>query len=718
MTTPSASQALPVPAPSQRTFLGHPVGLYVLFLTEMWERFNYYGMRALLMLYMVNYFRWEQEHASTIYKWYTSLVYLTPLLGGYLADRFLGNKWAVIIGAAVMAVGEMLLAFEPSRFSLGIDVTLLFFTGLVLMILGNGFFKPNMSTQVGRLYPQGDPRRDGAYTIFYMGINLGAFLAPFFCTPADYHRGFAVAGGGMIVSLLIYVFGLRWVHELPQGQSEPPKELPAGTMRPPLADHEGTPEGVEDLRRIETPVAAPRPALSEEEAARTPSVTPGLTEYLPTVLGGIGVLLALAGVALLLLKLTAWDNVVSLEVAAGAILFTAWIVSQVRWALRDRVLAILLMGVPVVAYWAAGEQAGNALNIWADKTTNRYLLHEAPRPPVYTGAEGNIDWLDPVPTTWFQSINPLAIFVLAPPFAFLWTWLARRGLNPSIATKMALGVLLMALAMGLMTWSAQRENGATTVSYTGSIPDGVYVNDQHQLCRKEDDHLVPFHQGRLTYDAQQHQFHMNGVLSDLARDDIVGRTAPKSYVEALKHLQEQSKAGKGNASLKLNPVPPGFNPDYSGLGPAKVTFDRKQGLLEAHNYTLEDKDLKALRVAGGEPTFREAMDQLYLDSSRYRVSSWWLFWFYVLATVGELCLSPIGLSMVSKLAPARFATMLMGLWMLTSFFGNFIAGALGEQAEHTPPITYFLQITIVLAVLSLVVFVLARLVTRLMHGVE
>src|SRR5579871_5996501 len=186
------------PAPRQRTFLGHPLGLYVLFFTEMWERFSYYGMRALLILYMVNYFKWAQKDASTIYKWYTSLVYLTPLIGGYLADRYLGNKRAVVIGATLMAIGHFLMAFEPLP---------AFYAALIFLILGNGMFKPNMSTQVGRLYPQNDPRRDGAYTIFYMGINLGAFFSPLICgwlaenTMGTYHSGFTIAGIGMLCGL-------------------------------------------------------------------------------------------------------------------------------------------------------------------------------------------------------------------------------------------------------------------------------------------------------------------------------------------------------------------------------------------------------------------------------------------------------------------------------------------------------------------------------------
>jgi POT family proton-dependent oligopeptide transporter len=700
----------------QHTFLGHPVGLYVLFFTEMWERFSYYGMRALLMLYMVNYFRWSQEHSSSIYKWYTSLVYLTPLVGGYLADRVLGNKWAVIIGATLMAIGHFLMAFEP---------VYIFFSALVFLIAGNGFFKPNMSTQVGRLYPQNDPRRDGAYTIFYMGINLGAFLSPLLCgwlavnTVWKYHAGFAAAGVGMVLGLVTYLIGLPLVRELAQDESDLPKERGAGTMRPPMADEEGIPPVVEDLRGNGEAPAAPPPhkALPEKEAERTPSVMPSLTRPLPVLLGLLGVALAVAAPVLALLHLIPWDTMIGMEIAAGSTLFATWISAQVHMALRDRVLAILLMGLPVVAFWAAGEQAGNALNVWADKVTDRYLTTKAPPPALFPGDEEQRGVLDPIPTTWFQAINPLAIFVLAPPFAALWTWLSRRGWNPSIPSKMALGVLLMSASMGIMTWSAKRENGPTTESYAGPIPDGVLLNDQNQLCRKEDGVLVPYHAGRLTYDPQARELHMQGVLSDIERDEIAGATAPPGYVEALEDLRKQTEEHDGNGSEKLAEVPPGLDLRYAGLG-NKVTFDDDRRLLEAHNYVLKDRDIKLLRVAGADQAFRNALDALYLNSSHYRVSSWWLFWFYMLSTVGELCLSPIGLSMVSKLAPARFATMLMGLWMLTSFFGNFIAGMLGEHAETTPPITYFAVITLVLAALSVVVFLMARKIVALMHGVE
>src|SRR5574342_506799 len=148
----------------------HPTGLYVLFFTEMWERFSYYGMRSLLVYYMIKHLQFTQERSSQIYGLYTGFVYFTPLFGGMLADRIIGQRRTVILGAVLMAIGHFLVAFER-----------LFFPALLFLILGNGAFKPNISTQVGLLYPQGDPRRDGAFTIFYMGINIGAFFSPLVC---------------------------------------------------------------------------------------------------------------------------------------------------------------------------------------------------------------------------------------------------------------------------------------------------------------------------------------------------------------------------------------------------------------------------------------------------------------------------------------------------------------------------------------------------------
>jgi POT family proton-dependent oligopeptide transporter len=712
----------------QRTFLGHPVGLYVLFFTEMWERFSYYGMRAILILYMLNYFKWTQEDASKVYKWYTGLVYLTPLLGGYLADRYLGNKKAVIIGAILMAVGQFLLAFNPY---------LSFFAGLVFMIIGNGFFKPNMSTQVGRLYPPNDPRRDGAYTIFYMGINLGAFLAPLVCgalaehSPWKHHAGFVAAGVGMVLGLLIYLGGERWVIELEQGGKAEPS--PGG--KEPLAADGGPLSAPGEEAGMEIPPPGPTDGpIPEQVAERTPSRAPGLNRLAPTLFVVLGVVTAVLAPVLGLAGVLAWDNVVALWIAAGCSLFFAWILTKIHHAMRDRVLTIFILGIWVVFFWAAAEQAGNVLNVWADKSTDRYLSAESQPPPAFPEVKeegaaekeqtssGILGWFsglwNPVPTAWFQAINPLAIFAFAPIFAFLWTWLARRGWNPSIPTKMAIGVLLVGVSFALMIGASERENQPSEFRLS-SLPQGIFLNSENQLCSKTDEGLKPFHAGRLVYDSQAKILHVRGALADNERERMIGATAPEGFVKQVEKLKEETKnLGEGESrKAVLKPVPPGFDMRYAGFRKKDVSYDPRTHTLTV-SIRLAGRDVKALKVAAGEPKFRRVMDRVMVETSKYRVSSWWLFWSYILMTLGELCLSPVGLSMVSKLAPAKFATMLMGLWMLTSFFGNFVAGAFGEQWGTLAPTPYFVFFTVILVAASAVLFLLVRKIVTLMHGVN
>lgn len=197
---------------SQTTVKGHPFGLFILFFTEMWERFSYYGMRSLLMYYMIKQLMFAQGKASQIYGLYTAFIYFTPLLGGWLADRVLGQKRTVILGGVLMAIGHFLMAFES-----------LFFPALLFLILGNGAFKPNISAQVGTLYSSGDERRDRGYSIFYVGINLGAFLSPLVCGTLGevygWHYGFGIAGVGMLVGLFIYLAGQKYLTASPGAQT-------------------------------------------------------------------------------------------------------------------------------------------------------------------------------------------------------------------------------------------------------------------------------------------------------------------------------------------------------------------------------------------------------------------------------------------------------------------------------------------------------------------
>jgi len=789
-------------------FLGHPVGLFALFFTEMWERFSYYGMRGLLMLYMTNYFKWTQENASFYYKWYTSLVYLTPLLGGFLADKFLGNRWAIIIGATLMAIGHFCMAFEQYP---------VFLAALIFLILGNGLFKPNMSTQVGRLYAAADPRRDSAYTIFYMGINLGAFLAPLLCgwlvenTRWSYHAGFAAAGVGMVLGLLVYLIFQRWVQELPPqvvdaAQSEPARKGPR-----------------------QGPGPEPRPTnhyMSEAEAETTPSVMPWLASAAPGLLYVLGAACIIAGAVLWRTGLATIDNAVALALGGGfAGFMSGWIASRLKMAVRDRVLAIFVIGLFVVFFWAAFEQAGNAMNVYADKVTDRYITAAAPEPSVYPEAAkakaatealsagaiaaalgGRVgqalnfvsaDWwaglrpivvllwvlclvwlrwrtelryagrlpkalvslavclvfvvflmiaprwdqlraaFNPMPTPWFQSINPAAIFVLAPFFAWLWMWLPRHGVSLSIPMKVAIGVFMQGLAFTLMVWAVTHENRSTQATLA-QLPPHVLVHQEGRVEFQDapdrdqdpDEYYVAtikptfVHGGRLRFDADTRTLHATGVLSDTDRDRMLRATVPLDYLKAVRRLALEGKQAQANAAggrfdvqVQLDALPSGFDPGYFGFPQQQVWFDGGTRTIHA-TVELADKDYKQVLLAGADPQFRQALNKIYVDSTRFKVSVSWLFWFYVLCTIGELCLSPVGLSMVSKLAPARYSTMLMGMWLLTSFFGNFLAGFAGENWSQYHPYAYFGLICGILFVVSAICFVVVRRINTMMHGVR
>lgn len=425
---------------STKTFLGHPVGLFVLFFTEMWERFSYYGMRALLMLYMTQYLLKAAETgttivgfvtlkagleaifgslaiqplASQIYGLYTGFVYFTPFFGGILADRLLGQRKTVVIGGILMAIGQFLLAFEQ-----------LFLLGLFFLIIGNGCFKPNISTQVGNLYEHGDPRRDGAFTIFYMGINLGAFFSPLVCGTLGqiygWHYGFIAAGIGMLIGLVVYLSGQKYL-------------------------------APDNLMNKAADIHSERTALTSKE----------------------------------------WKAI----------------------------LGLCGLCVLNIVFWGVYEQQGNTIQLFADKNTDWHVF----------GWE--------MPSTWFQSLNPLFVFALAPFLNMFWAKQAKKGKEPTSIAKMALGCLMLGVSF-LVLMLATRGIGETQ----------------------------------------------------------------------------------------------------------RITF-------------------------------------------------LWLVLCTFIYTLGELYLSPIGLSLVTKVAPARLVSMLMGMWFLSSFFGNYLCGYLGTYYEKMPKDSFFMMLTL------------------------
>jgi POT family proton-dependent oligopeptide transporter len=483
------------------TFLGHPKGLFVLFFAEMWERFSYYGMRALLIFYLTKHWLFSDEKSGAIYGAYTALVYITPVLGGYLADRWLGQRKAVTYGAILLTFGHLLMGFEGTG---GQDTASLniFWLALAFIIVGSGFLKANISVIVGQLYPRTDVRRDGAYTIFYMGINLGAALGALLCgylgETYGWSYGFGAAGVGMLLGLVVFIV----FKPLLLGRGEP-----------------------------SNPAALAKPVMGIK------------FEWLLYVVGLVAVVIC-------------WWLVQNQAIVgtmlgiAGAIL-----VAYVLWTAvrklephdRDRIFAAMFLIIGSILFWALFEQAGSSLNLFTDRHVDR------------AG----------VPASVFQSLNAIYIVLLAPLFAWLWTALGRKGLEPSAPAKFGLGIVQ--LGIGFL------------VLVAGSAAAGA-------------DSMVP------------------------------------------------------------------------------VLF---------------------------------------------------IFLIYLFHTTGELCLSPVGLSAMNRLAPAHLASLIMGTWFFASATGNFAAGliasatgseaASGEGAGREVVMAVYSQIGWIAIGVGVAVVVISPLIKKLMH---
>ncbi|MFL0355061.1 peptide MFS transporter [Erythrobacter sp. GH1-10] len=469
---------------------GHPKGLYILFFAEMWERFSYYGMRALLIFYLTQHWLFNDSASNIVYGAYVSLVYITPVLGGWLADRYLGQRKAVLFGALLLTFGHFLMAFEGTGGQNDPTINI-FWLALSFIIVGSGFLKANISVIVGQLYPRTDVRRDGAYTIFYMGINVGAaigtIIAGYLGITLGWAYGFGAAGLGMLLGLIVFVLG----KPLLLGRGEPPKPLAKNTEM---------------------------------------------------VMYGIG----LVGVAIMWLLIQYQSVVGGLMLLSGVallayVLFEAFKLDKEP---RERMFAILFLIALQPLFWGLFEQAGGSLNLFTD----RYID------------------LGGVPAPIFQSINPIYIILLAPLFAALWTWLGRKGLEPSTPAKFGLGLVQLGFGFLVLVW------GAEAVGVDAKIP---------------------------------------------------------------------------------------------------VIF---------------------------------------------------LFGIYLFHTTGELCLSPVGLSAMNRLAPRHLASLIMGAWFFATAGGNYVAGMIGaatggEDGEMTRQGTLdiYWQIGLIAIAVGVVVILIARVVKRWMH---
>jgi proton-dependent oligopeptide transporter, POT family len=382
---------------NQRTLLGHPVGLFILFLTEMWERFSFYGMKALLIFYLVKYHLFSDDAGNLLVGSYAALVYAMPVIGGYLADKYLGFRKAVTFGGILLVLGHLGMAYEgnsATEMASGEIVRdeaalQIFYFSLSLIIMGVGFLKANISSIVGELYKRGDARRDSGFTIFYMGINLGSALATIVCSwlgeTYGWSYGFGAAGFGMVLGLITFVSGKKYFY----GKAEP-KDLA--------------------LLKRKSPVG-----LNNE-----------ITIYLA----------AIAGIFVVWQMVQNHSVVEALLMVAGAasLVYIGWYAfTKAGKIYRDRLFALTILIIFSVIFWALFEQAYTSLNLFADRALDREtsLFGE-----IQAGA--------------FLSLNAVFIILFAPVFAWLWIKLAKINLNPNAAVKFAIGLLFVGIGFGAL----------------------------------------------------------------------------------------------------------------------------------------------------------------------------------------------------------------------------------------------------------------------------
>lgn len=381
----------------------HPKGLWVLFGTEMWERFNFYGMRALLSLFLVNALAMQEANVAIIYGGFLGLCYLTPLLGGYIADNYLGNRACILLGGLIMAFGQFFLFWSASTFGSSVPAaTNIMYVALGLLILGNGFFKPNISSMVGSLYPkERKSMLDSAFTIFYMGINLGALLGQFICPilgdvkngdirdNSAFKWGFLAAGIAMVLGTIIFYFFKDKYIVTPDGQAIGTR--PSGGNSKVFEDGESQ-----------------KPNFTTKAVAISAAILVGLFLLFHFVLGQ--------------------NMVYSLIYSAGATLagfiLTDTTLTKVE---RDRILVIYIVAFFVIFFWAAFEQAGSSLTFIADNQTDRFIF----------GWE--------MPPSMVQIFNGIFVVIFAAPFSYLWLTLNKKGKEPISPVKQAIGLALIAL---------------------------------------------------------------------------------------------------------------------------------------------------------------------------------------------------------------------------------------------------------------------------------
>lgn len=680
--------------------LGHPAGLFVLFFTEMWERFSYYGMRALLVLFLVSAFGlggwdWPRVDALALYGTYTALVYLTPILGGYIADKFIGYRKAVVIGAVLMTLGHVSLAMEFAHIFL--------YIGIGFLIIGNGFFKPNITSIISKLYERYPEKKDGAYTIFYMGVNAGAFLGILLCgylgEKVGWSYGFGLAGVFMFLGMLQFYFAQNIFGEV---------------GKKPLA---ATTEDSEEK-------------VLEFEGDRLNHFT-----LFDKILIGIVTLIGLVwiindpvskigGFNLLAIDGTDYSNYFIL---AGLVLFLGLLISRIlRYPaiLRDRMIAIVLFAIFTVCFWASFEQAGGSMTIFAKDYTDRIMSG---------------DW-----STVFVVINILITIIPIGIISWVLAMLFRQTYKKYLLSNVILGFSFL-LIWCIAIWMIQRNlNSSAFVMSYNSIQTTALDEEGNPKLDKNNETIFEYQAITESMVVPENAKVVPQTVTIIEPVDLkVGDKV--SILDVDKHgkyiLLDEEKVTSLRESFKAN--------EKSTIVSASIVKIKENQIEVPATWFLI---LNSLFIIVFAPMFSKWWESKYNPSGAVKyglglillgigfsalafgslgidqgakvasVSMVWLILAFLFHTLGELCLSPVSLSYISKLVPGRMIAMMFGVWYIAIAIGNKIAGSMGGQidaiTEQYSMTTFFLIFTLVPVGLGVIAILLNPLMKKLMHGIR
>lgn len=773
--------------------LGHPSGLFVLFFTEMWERFSYYGMRALLVLFLVSAFGlggwdWPREHALALYGTYTALVYITPILGGYVADKIIGYRKAVVIGAIIMTLGHVSMAIETHHIFL--------YIGIALLIVGNGFFKPNMTSIISHMYKDTPEKKDGAYTIFYMGVNAGAFLGILLCgylgEKVGWSYGFGLAGIFMLLGMLQFHFSQNIFGDIGK---KPEKAV----------------EGAEDTTtKLEYEGDRLNPFTMLDKILIAISAIVGVTWVLNDPISKI------AGPDSSFLEIGGIDYS-NHYILFGLVVFMGLLVSRIiRYPkiTRDRMLAIVIFAVMTVIFWMCFEQAGGSMTIFANDYTDRvmagnyYYIFLVANILITVVPIGIITWvLFKLFKQTFKRYK-LANTILGFSFLIIWGivfWMINRDLN---STSYDIGY--KAIKTELTTKAYNMHEDRLEAFKSTLKKDGSFKHVYEQNGKKGVEPITPekiVYNGKeieheeselaVRWDREKEQEKFDSIyiaqvlaientseatvvysekgedkklkMSDLYFETVITEetkyTEGENIVDKTANIIEPVSLKKGEEVITIN----------AGGELKYLTKEKEKNIRIAAKKNKTDTDivrasvveikeneleipatwfliLNSLFIIAFAPLFSRWWESKYNPSAAAKyglglillgvgfgalaigassiepgaktaaVSIIWLVLAYLFHTLGELCLSPVALSYVSKLVPGRMIAMMFGIWYIAVAIGNKLAGLLGGQidaiTESYSMQTFFLIFTVVPIGLGILGILLTKLVKKLMHGVK